>query len=393
MNKLKIINGKILTPNRMISGMVYIEDGKIRDVGEGNVEIPDVPVIDAKGCYVSPGFIDIHTHGAGNHDFMDGTAEAFLKIAETHAAYGTTAIYPTTLASTPEELEQTVSIYKEAIAANTKGASFMGLHLEGPYFSMNQRGAQDPRYIKNPDKTEYMKILEHADLIARWSAAPELPGSKEFAEALRMADILPAIGHSDAIYEEALDAYDWGFTHVTHLYSCTSGVTRRNARRYAGIIEATYLIPDMTVEIIADGVHLPASLLKLIYKIKGAGNIALVTDSMRAAGMPDGPSILGSLKNGQPVIVEEGVAKLPDRSAFAGSVATANRLVRVMTSLGEVPLLDAIQMITATPAKIMGVEKTKGSLAGGKDADILIFNENIDMKVVIINGKLIFNHF
>ncbi|MDR0744304.1 MAG: N-acetylglucosamine-6-phosphate deacetylase [Tannerella sp.] len=393
MNKLKIINGKILTPNKMISGTIYIESGQIREVSEGNLEIPDAFVIDAEGCYVSPGFIDIHTHGAGNHDFMDGSLEAYLQIAETHVAYGTTSLYPTTLASTMEELEQTFSVYKEAKIKNKKGASFMGLHLEGPYFSMNQRGAQDPKYIRNPDKEEYLMILKNAEHIARWSSAPELEGSKEFAETLRSFNILPAIGHSDAIYEEVVEAYKWGYTHVTHLYSCTSGVTRRNALRYAGVIEASYLIPDMTVEIIADGVHLPASLLKLVYQIKGAEKIALITDSMRAAGMPDGPSILGSLKNGQPVIVEEGVAKLPDRSAFAGSVATANRLVRIMHSSGEVPLLDTIQMITSTPAKIMGVEKTKGSLSKGKDADIVIFNKNIDIKVVIINGELILNNF
>ncbi|HCC53149.1 MAG TPA: N-acetylglucosamine-6-phosphate deacetylase [Porphyromonadaceae bacterium] len=393
MNKFKIINGKILTPNRMISGMIYVESGKIREVSEGNPEIPGAHIIDARGCYVSPGFIDIHTHGAGNHDFMDGTPEAYLQIAETHAAYGTTSLYPTTLASTTEELEQTFAVYKEAKTKNKKGASFMGLHLEGPYLSMNQKGAQDPQYIRNPNKEEYLKILENAEHIARWSSAPELEGSEEFAETLRRFNILPAIGHSDAIYEEVEKAYDWGYTHVTHLYSCTSGVTRRNALRYAGIIEASYLIPGMTVEIIADGVHLPASLLKLVYQIKGADKIALITDSMRAAGMPDGSSMLGSLKNGQPVIIEDGVAKLPDRSAFAGSVATANRLVRVMNTLGEVPLSDAIRMITSTPAKIMGIDKTKGSLTKGKDADIVIFNENIDIKAVIINGELILNNF
>ncbi|MDR2775383.1 MAG: N-acetylglucosamine-6-phosphate deacetylase [Tannerella sp.] len=393
MDKLKIINGKILTPNRIISGTIYVESGKIREVGAGNMEIPDAHIIDAKGCYISPGFIDIHTHGAGNHDFMDGTLEAYLQIAETHASYGTTSLYPTTLASTMEELEQTFSVYKEAKIKNKKGASFMGLHLEGPYFSMNRRGAQDPKYIRNPDKKEYLTILENAEHIARWSSAPELEGSKEFAETLRSFNILPAIGHSDAIYEEVVESFEWGYTHVTHLYSCTSGVTRKNTFRYAGVIEASYLIPGMTVEIIADGVHLPASLLKLVYQIKGAEKTALITDSMRAAGMSDGPSVLGSLKNGEPVVVEDGVAKLPDRSAFAGSVATANRLVRVMNSLGEVPLLETIQMITSTPAKIMGIEKTKGSLTKGKDADIVIFNENIDIKVVIINGELILNNF
>ena len=375
----------------MISGTVYIESGKIREVSEGNIEVADAQVIDAQGLYVSPGFIDMHTHGAGNHDFMDGTVEAYLKSAETHAAYGTTSLYPTTLASTVDELMHTFSVYNEAKSKNRKGASFLGLHLEGPYFSMKQKGAQDPKYIRNPEKEEYLSILQASNEIKRWSSAPELSGSKEFAETLRAFDVLPAIAHSDAIYEEVEEAYDWGFTHVTHFYSCMSSVTRRNAFRYAGIVEAAYLIPGMTIEIIADGIHLPASLLKLVYQIKGAEKIALVTDSMRGAGMPDGLSILGSKTNGQQVLIEDGVAKLMDRTAFAGSVATADRLVRVMTTLGEVPLLEAVRMITSTPAKIMGIDKTKGSLATGKDADVVIFNRDIEVKVVIINGELILN--
>jgi N-acetylglucosamine-6-phosphate deacetylase len=391
MSRVKIVNGKIITSARIFPGIICVEDGKICESGERDIDFPDASVIDAKGQYISPGFIDLHTHGAGNSDFMDATVEAYLNIAETHARYGTTALYPTTLASTGEELFRTFEIYKTAKEQNTKGAKMLGLHLEGPYFSMNQRGAQDPKYIRNPKPGEYLSILDATNDIVRWSAAPELDGSKAFAETLRERNILPAIAHTDAIYEEVLSAFEWGFTHVTHLYSGMSGVTRRNAMRYAGVIEAAYLIPDMTVEIIADGVHLPASLLKLIYQIKGPGKIALVTDSMRAAGMSEGPSILGSLANGQEVIVEDGVAKLPDRTAFAGSVATADRLVRTMIQIAEIPLLQSVRMMTLTPAYIMGIDKVKGSLAKGKDADIIIFDDNINIQMVMINGKTILN--
>jgi N-acetylglucosamine-6-phosphate deacetylase len=235
-----------------------------------------------------------------------------------------------------------------------------------------------------------MAILQATDDIARWSVAPELEGSEEFAKTLTARGILPAIAHSDAIYEEIVSAYDWGFSHVTHLYSATSTVVRHNAFRYAGIVEAAYLMDGMTVEIIADGVHLPESLLKLIYKIKGAEKIALITDSMRAAGMPDGKSILGSLANGMEVIVEDGVAKLPDRTAFAGSVATADRLVRTMRRLAGTPLPETIQMITTTPARIMGIDKTKGALEKGKDADIVIFDEDIHIKMTMVNGRIVF---
>ncbi|MDR3062151.1 MAG: N-acetylglucosamine-6-phosphate deacetylase [Dysgonamonadaceae bacterium] len=391
-NSYKIINGKVITPCRIIpNGCVCIENGKICEVEEKDVDFPNAEIIDARGNYISPGFIDLHTHGAGGSDFMDGTVDAFLQIVETHARYGVTGLYPTTLASTNEELFKSFEIYRQANARNTRGAAFLGFHLEGPYFSENQRGAQDLKYIRNPYPDDYKAIIGDSNDIARWSAAPELEGSKKFAETLVSHGILPAIAHSDAVYEEALQAFDWGFTHVTHLYSGTSGVCRRNGFRYAGIIEASYLIDEMTVEIIADGIHLPASLLQLIYKIKGPEKIALITDSMRAAGMPEGKSILGSLCNGQEVVVEDGVAKLPDRSAFAGSVATADRLVRTMLDLARTPLPETIQMITMTPARIMGIDKTKGSLTKGKDADVVIFDEDIHIKMTMVAGNIVYD--
>jgi N-acetylglucosamine-6-phosphate deacetylase len=198
------------------------------------------------------------------------------------------------------------------------------------------------------------------------------------------------VAHTDAIYEQVLEAFENGYTLITHLYSAMSGVTRRNAFRYAGVIESAYLLDGMDVEIIADGVHLPAPLLKLVYKIKGADRIALITDAMRAAGMPEGESVLGNMKNGLKVIVEDGVAKLPDRTSFAGSVATADRLVRTMVKMADVPLADAVRMITSTPARIMNVVDKKGSLVAGKDADIVLFDDEINIKMTMINGKVVY---
>lgn len=388
--KLKITNGTVITPYRYISnGTVLVENGKIIAVQQGDMDFPDSEVVDAKGNYISPGFIDLHIHGGGGYDFMDGTEEAFLKIAETHARYGTTAMVPTTLTSEKEDLLKTLDIYKTAHQNNLNGAQFLGMHLEGPYFALSQRGAQDPRYIRNPDPAEYEEILAYSDSIARWSAAPELPGAIKFGQRLRQKGIIAAVAHTDAIYEEVLEAYENGYTLATHLYSAMSGVTRRNAFRFAGTIESAFLL-DMDVEIIADGVHLPAPLLKLIYKIKGADKTALITDAMRAAGMPEGESVLGPLHTGLKVIVEDGVAKLPDRSSFAGSVSTADRLVRTMIQMADVSLLDAIRMISATPARIMNVENKKGSIAVGKDADIVIFDQNIDVKKTIVGGRIIY---
>lgn len=392
MRKLIIKNAKVIFPDKIEDNRsIVCENGKIVDIlkPEDVVPVEGDEVIDAQGKYVSSGFIDIHTHGGGGHDFMDGTVEAYLGAAEKHAQHGTTALLPTTLTSTTDELMKTFDTYREAVKQNKKGAKFLGLHLEGPYFAYSQRGAQDPKYLRNPEPEEYNMILAASDDIVRWSLAPELPGALEFGKVLGERKILTAVAHSDAIYEEVVDAFDAGFTLATHLYSGMSTITRRNAYRYAGVVEAAYLIDDMDVEIIADGVHLPKSLLQFVYKFKGPDRTALCTDSMRGAGMPDGESILGSLEKGQKVIIEDGVAKLPDRTAFAGSVATTDRLVRTMVEIAEVPLVDAVKMITLTPARILKIDNQKGSIQKGKDADFVIFDENIHVSYTIIEGAVV----
>lgn len=392
MQKLVVHNGKIITPYKIIPrGSLEVVGGKITAIHEGDAKVDNAFVIDAQNKYISAGFIDIHVHGGGGHDFMDGDIEGFLKIAELHARYGTTAMLPTTLTGSKDHLLHTLDVYDQAHKRNKNGAGFLGLHLEGPYFAMNQKGAQDPRYIRNPDPVEYQEILQRSRHIVRWSAAPELEGALEFGRYLRKNGVLASIAHTDAIYEEVVEAVENGYSLSTHLYSGMSGVSRKNAFRYAGVIESSLLMDELDVEIIADGVHLPSPLLKLIYKVKGPHKTALITDAMRAAGTPPGESVLGHRQHGLNVIVEDGVAKLPDRSAFAGSVATADRLVRTMIQMGDVPLLDAILMMTNTPARIMGIDQNKGSLTVGKDADIVVFDQNIQIQETIIGGKHVYS--
>lgn len=389
---LKISNGKILTPQRTISrGTVVARNGKITEVKEGDLDVPGARQIDARGHFVAPGFIDIHVHGGGGGDFMDGEVDAFLTIAQLHARYGTTSMVPTTLTSDKAGILKTLAVYEQADQQNTLGARFMGVHLEGPYFAMNQRGAQDPRYIRNPDPAEYEDIISQTSCIRRWSAAPELDGALEFGRYLRAHHIMAAVAHTDAIYEDVVQAVENGYSLITHLYSGMSGVTRRNAFRYAGVVESAYLMDELDVECIADGIHLPPSLLKLAYKIKGADKIALITDAMRAAGTDVTESVLGSKQDGIRVLVEDGVAKLTDRSAFAGSVATADRLIRTMVFEAGIPLSDAVKMMTSTPARIMEVGDSRGTLAAGKDADIVIFNEQIQIQKTIIQGKEVYS--
>ncbi|MBR4757040.1 MAG: N-acetylglucosamine-6-phosphate deacetylase [Bacteroidales bacterium] len=387
--KTAIIGGRVLTPGGESRKALVYEDGIILGLAD---EAPSdaEEVIDASGCFVSPGFIDIHTHGAGGADFMDGTVEAYLTAARMHAVHGTTLLYPTTLTCSNEVLFRSFDVYRDACKANTEGASFGGIHLEGPYFSPAQAGAQDPRYLRSPRPEDYCSILDRCPDIARWSFSPELEGAPAFAAELARRGVLASIGHTNATFEECDAAFKAGARHMTHFFSCMSTITRRNGYRTAGVLEYGYYQEGMSLEIIGDGIHVPSPLLHMILRIRGVDSIALVTDSMRAAGMPDGIYKLGDLETGQDVIVEDGVAKLPDRSAFAGSVATTDRLVRTLIRDGGCSLQESVRMATANPARFMGIQDRKGSLESRKDADIVIFDDNINIKRTIIKGKTIY---
>lgn len=381
------LKGNIITPVRIIkNGEITFEDGHITYVGVSKNDDSLYDCVDFGENYISPGFIDLHVHGGGGYDFMDGTEEAFEGIAALHQAHGTTSLLATTLTCPDEELFNIFDIF-DKITKKDKPSCLYGIHLEGPYFAKSQKGAQDEKFIKSPTPEHYLKILEKGgNYIKRWSIAPELDGAMELGRLLSEKGILPSIGHSDAEYDTALEAFENGYTHLTHFYSAMSTIIRKGGFRHPGLIESGYIIDDLTVEIIADGCHLPPSLLKIVYKSKGADKVALVTDALRGAGSNSGTMILGSLANGYEVIIEDGVAKLPDRSAFAGSIATTDRLVRNMINLAGATLEDAVKMVTFTPAKIANMPN-KGLLRVGFDADISVFDENINIQAVFIGGN------
>ena len=386
----KIANARVVGEDGIRRGLgVWFRDGRILAVtGEEHPHDASADrVIDAKGAYLSPGWIDIHTHGAGGADFLDGTPDAYRTAARTHAAHGTTTLLPTTTSVDAARIVTSAAAL-DAVQDDPDLPDMPGLHLEGPYLAVSQKGAQEDRFIHPFDEAETDAILAASDRILRWTAAPELPGADAFAARLRARGILPCIGHTDADFTETERAYRMGFTHVTHLYSCMSTVHRVNAYRVAGVLEAAYYLDGMTAELIADGCHLPPELLRFAVKFKGRERLALVTDSMRAAGGPEGPSILGARENGLPVIVEEGVAKLLDRSAFAGSVATADRLVRTAAGAG-IPLADAVYMMTAAPARIVGLSD-RGTLAPGARADFTLFDDDVRVTATVVLGRVIF---
>ena len=391
MRKRKLIGGTVLTPIRALAGAeIAVENGKIVSVGPRDAATDaGAEIFDVGGLWVAPGFIDMHVHGGGGYDFMDATVEAFHGAARMHALHGTTTLLPTSLASGDEALLDMIHAYQDAVRVSWVGAAMPGLHLEGPYFSLAQAGAQAPDAITPPDPERTARILKAAQgSILRWSSAPELPGSMEFAREMRERGILLSIGHSDARESVVAEAIENGYTHLTHFYSGMSTIVREKSYRFPGIVESGYLYPELTVEIIADGCHLPASLLRLVYQSMGTRRVALVTDALRGAGMPEGESIIGSLKEGRRCIVEDGVAKLPDRSAFAGSVATTDRLVRNMVQLAGAPLQDAVKMMSLTPARILGFQD-RGMLAVGYRADIVCLDAGLHAVKTFVGGEVV----
>lgn len=382
----KIKNAIFITDKEEAGKCLYIENNLIKAFTEEELSFDSE--IDAEGLYVSAGFIDIHTHGAGNYDFADGEKEDIIKAAYTHAKHGTTTIYPTCTSSSRADILHFIENVRDIMMENAPGKPHIaGSHLEGPYFADSQKGAQNPEYIKAPCKEEYTEFVKKAGgTLKRMSFAPELEGSYELCDFLKEEGIVASFGHTDAIYDELLPAIRKGCTLATHLYSGMNMITRRNCHRKLGAVETAFLEDEVTVEVIADGIHLPPELLRLIYKIKGPDKICLVTDSMRGAGTSEGKSILGPKNDGMDCVIKDGIAYLTDMSSFAGSVATTDRLVRVMNKQVNIPLTECIKMMTEVPAKIMRLEK-RGSIKEGYFADLVFFDKDINVKKVIIEGK------
>ena len=383
-------NARIVLPDTILDDhYLSVKNGVIESIGKGTPDreqLNSCTTVDCGGQYLSPGFIDIHCHGGGGADFMDGHMEDILTAARAHLIHGTTGICPTTLTCSDEELFTFFESFRQAREVTEQMPHLLGIHLEGPYFSPAQAGAQPPKYLVHPRPEHYHEILRRGQgNIVRWSAAPELPGALELGDELAGKGIKVSMGHSDAGFEDIVNAMEHGYSQITHFYSAMSTITRKRGRRVLGLIECGYLFDRLKVEIIADGIHLPPELLKLILKCKNHDDICLVTDSMRGAGMPDGPSLLGSKKNGVPVIIEDGIANMPDFSSFAGSVATTDRLVRVMVQKAGLPVWEAVKMASLNPASFLGIQETYGSIQPGKSADLLIFDDDIRISSVYVS--------
>ena len=377
---IKIKSDKIIVGKELFNGYLYIENDKIVEVSTED-KACDVSY-DYTGKYVSAGFIEIHTHGAGGYAFINTNPENVIKACEYHLDHGTTSILPTVTSGPFANMRKAVDDIATAKASGKCKANIIGAHMEGPYFSLKQAGAQCPDFITPPVKEDYEGLIkDYPGIVKRFSFAPENDKNAEFTKFLVKNDIIAAIGHSDGKYQEIKEAVDSGCNLVTHLYSGCSTITRDHGFRSLGVVETAFLRDELYAEIIADGKHLPPDLIKMIIKIKGMDKTILCTDSLEIAGT----DIVEGVMSGTEFIVEDGVCKLKDRTAFAGSVATSDRLIRVMTKECGFSVADSVYMATKVPAELLKVNK--GNLKAGYDADVIVFDNDINVSDIFVMGK------
>ncbi len=377
----QIINGHILTPQGWIKdGSVFVRNGKIMEITNCNLAVIGAKIFDAKGMYIVPGFVSMHIHGGDGHDFTEATEDAFKAIVDAHLKHGSTSIFPTLSSTTIDNIRKAGAVCEEMM--RTHGNIVQGLHVEGPYLNRKMAGAQWGEFLKDPDPAEYIPLLESVSCIKRWDISPELPGGLDFGRFVTSKGIKAAITHTEAEYEDIRKAFAAGFTHAAHFYNAMPGFHKRREYKYEGTVESVYLTDGMSVEVVADGVHLPPTILKLVYKLKGPDQTCLVTDALKYSafdGQIDDPRY----------VIEDGVCKLVENMTLAGSLSSADRLVQTMVGKVGIPLEDAVRMAAETPARISGIADRKGTLEKGKDADIVILDSSIRLRCVFSCGEIV----
>ena len=379
-----IINGKIIKENEIIENKVLLFNEKIIDIISKDTmnDILDkndnLEIIDAEGNYVSPGFIDLHIHGSGGSDVMDGTIED-VETIRTIAGTGVTSFLPTTMTMSKEKIYNALENIRVCKEKKFNGAKVLGAHLEGPFINKVYKGAQSVDYIIEPS---YAFIEDYLDTIKIITLAPETDKGLSFVKEVKKnnEDIVLSIGHSNATFEEAVEAIEEGITHATHTFNAMTALNHRKP----GIVGAV-LSKDVYCELIADKIHVHPGIYNLMINTKGKDKIVLVTDCIRAGCLKCGISELG----GQKVIVDETSARLED-GTLAGSILTLNKAVKNFYENSQVSLCDVIGLVSWNPAKDIGIINERGTLDIGKYSDIVIFDEDINIKYTIVEGNIVF---
>lgn len=384
--QIALTNGRVVLLNEVAADKaVVIAGGRITKVCDRNALGNDVEIFDVGGRYILPGLIDIHTHGALGHSFNEPTEEAFQAITDENARRGVTGVLATTATAAIPDLLQSLARTREWMKLEHDGARVLGAHVEGPYFSVAQRGAQDPANMRSPDDGTVDQLLEYRDVIQIMSFAPELPGALELTRRLVDLGIVAAAGHSSAREAHVTAAIQAGLSHIIHIWSGQSTTVRDGPWRKPGLLEVTLANDDLTVEMIADNKHLPFTLMKLAYKCVGPDRLSIISDAVNGAGLPEGTRYhIGEEGEHE---VHDGVGMTLDRASFAGSTTLLNEMIPVMTDVVGVPLFEAARMASLNPARVIGLDNRKGSIEVGKDADLAIFDEDFTAWRTMIGGR------
>ncbi len=384
---LIIENGTLYTPTDAIpDGAVLLNGQRIEAVGRRDeLDVPaEAQRLDARGGHIAPGFVNIHIHGIAGYGSMDGQKASLQAMSRLLILHGVTSWLPTTGTAPFSDIVVAYAAIREAMADDGVGAEILGGHVEGPYLSPQERGAHPLELLVEPYPEEYTELLTYADAIKVFTVAPELPGALDLITELKRLGILISAGHSVAIDEELGRAVDAGLSHATHMF-CNMGTLRRaNLRRVAGLVESVLLDDRVTTEIITDGYHIAPSLMPLALKVKGPEKLAIITDGSSLTGLPPGTYT----RPGTEIVLEEEISYVADRSAYAGSVATMDQCVRVAVESMNLALTDAFRMSSLTPASIVGVADRKGSLEVGKDADVVILDDDLRVAYTVARGSV-----
>lgn len=370
---VKLIFNDSITP-----GSVIIQNGKIYKIFLNHTPKYEGKILDGEGLYLSPGFIDIHIHGACGHDTMDASYEGLINISETLLKHGVTSFLPTTMTCSIEDIRNALNNVSKVLKDKASHNNILGVHLEGPFISKERIGAQNPNYLLEPSVENFRKISEgYEDLIKIVTLAPEVAGSSELIKYLNEKNIVASIGHTNATYEEALSSIKNGISHATHLFNAMTPFNHRDPGAVGAILNS-----NVTAECILDGIHIHYSSLDLALRLKSSDKIVLITDAMSACCMKDGTYSLG----GQEVIVKDSAARLKS-GVLAGSVLTLDRAIYNVKNNLNMPLYEIIKLLTINPSKICKTHLTKGLLKEGYDADLVLFDEDINIKHVFVNGE------
>ena len=383
------INGKVIFEDKINEINVLTRDGVILDVCERFAQADRI--VDCAGLYLAPGFADIHVHGGGGYSAMSDAPEEIVQMCRAHALRGTTSIVPTTLAAPVARLQRAIDNIGKAKRMCTD-ANILGVHLEGPFLSMAKKGAQSPDNILIPTEENLSALLDYSRDILMIGAAPEVENGMRVGEEAAKRGIVASIAHSDADFAVAEEALRHGYSDITHIFSASSAMHKNGIFREVGVAEAGLALDGFTTQFIGDLRHLPYGAIKLIYHAKGPDRAYAITDGLEYSALDMEEGTVFTQENGQAVVYEDSVMKLADRSCLAGSVATSHLLVRNMVKRCVISLTDAVKMASLTPLKVVGFDDRKGKIKKGYDEDIILFDEDINVQYVCVNGNVILNN-